>query len=138
MKLSLHLSKNIKLKSRFNGKNIGIAVIDLDKSKKYPANFLCVLPKVINNAASCQSNFTKLYGKKSKTVANMLLSQALLDEIDLDLRNEIRDRLKLLNPKKVIKTNCVVCGNLFEQKNKTFRKYKLCHECYEKRYVRVC
>ena len=138
MKLSLHLSKNIKLKSRFNGKNIGIAVIDLDKSKKYPANFLCVLPKVINLTASCQSNFTKLYGKKSKPIANLLLTQALTYEIDLEKINEIRDRLKLLNPKKLIKTKCVVCGNLFQQKNRAFRKHKLCHECYKKRYVRNC
>ncbi len=48
MKLSLHMTKNYNVRDYLKPAHIRIAVIDLDISKEYPANFVCVLPRTNN------------------------------------------------------------------------------------------
>lgn len=136
MKLGLHISKNYNMKSYANGRHIGFAVVDLDKSGEYPANYLCILPRIINPKVSQQSKFSKLFGEKSKEIAKNLLTQALDGEEDLEVRKEIRNRLKRLDPKKGTKTFCSNCGKAFEQNLRKFRRHKLCRECYQQKYRR--
>ncbi|KON33572.1 MAG: hypothetical protein AC479_04075 [miscellaneous Crenarchaeota group-6 archaeon AD8-1] len=41
-------------------------VVDLKKSKKYPQNFVCILPKTIKSKPKPASNFERIFGEKKK------------------------------------------------------------------------
>ena len=74
--------------------------------------------------------------KESKTIARQLLTKALDGESDLEIRNEIIKRLRILAPRVTVKTRCQYCGQLFEQKLRKVRKLKLCEKCYQERYAK--
>jgi hypothetical protein len=69
MNLDLHIIEKSDLKKHSNGCNFGFAVTDLNKSKKYPANLLCILTLSVNPKSSHPSVFSKLFGKDSKKIA---------------------------------------------------------------------
>ena len=75
MKLKLHITKNPNAKDYSKPAYMRFAVIDLAISKKYPANFVCMLPKQVNPKAKVQNKFVKNYGDKSHSLANKLLKQ---------------------------------------------------------------
>lgn len=133
MNLGLRISKNYNSKSYLNNNFINFAVVDLDKSKNYPANFVCLLSRIINTKKSQQSKFSSLFGDESKLIAKQLLTHALKSEADLENRKAIRDRLKLLDPKPIIHANCQVCKKPFELNKRRFKQHKMCYECYQKR-----
>lgn len=111
------------------------AVIDLDKSESYPRNFVCILPKTIQLKKPANI-FEKLFKNESINLATSLLKKALQSRPNTDIRASIRERLKVLEPKKVNQNKCGSCGKLFVQKRRGFKKYAMCYDCYLKRYAK--
>ncbi len=120
-----HYSIQTKIKYLF-------AVIDLDKSKQYPQNFVSVLPKKIDAIVKPSNKFEELYGNQSLEMANQLLETALKSRPDAETTKAIMVRLKLLEPKKANKTNCLNCGKLITQSKRRYRTYKFCFACHSK------
>ena len=94
MNLKLYAIKrgNQKLDSR-----IQLVVVDLDKSKRYPLNFVCVLPQYLRLLEKRSSNFAKIFGGKSLPVAKNLLVEAKGREEDPDVQKVINKRMKAIN-----------------------------------------
>jgi len=108
-------------------------VVDLDRSKSYPENFLSVLPMRIDSAGKMPSAFTKFFGNESLATAQRLLTEALKTEDDSEIKAEITRRLNLLEPKPFIQIRCRVCKKFFQTRKKGVFKLKICPECL-KRY----
>ena len=75
------------------------AVVDLDKCKNYPLNFVCMLPLRVSADGKAASVFVKIFGDKSVEQARALLTGALETESDSEVKAEIARRLKLLEAK---------------------------------------
>jgi hypothetical protein len=75
---------------------VQVVVVDLDKSKRYPQNFVCILPQTAISRGKASNIFNKVFGQNSPEVAKKLLHRALLREQDDDIRKEIQTRLKHL------------------------------------------
>jgi hypothetical protein len=134
MKLRLYISKNEDLKDYSRGQYFRFAVIDLDKSRNYPANFVCMLPKKPTINDTPHNIFSKIYGKESIKVAKHLIKKALSSENDLETKNALTERLTMLEPKKPLQIKCVRCGNSFTPLRRRYRKQKVCFECKQKMY----
>ena len=76
------------------------AVIDLDVSDQYPHNFVCILPKSIQLKGTPLNIFEKRFKDDSINVATNLLKKALRSRPVADTKKSIRERLKVLEPKK--------------------------------------
>jgi len=83
------------------GRRFRFAVVDLDKGKNYPLNFVCMLPTKIEAAGKSQSVFLQIFGDKSVEQARVLLTGALETESDSEVKTEIERRLKLLEVKPI-------------------------------------
>jgi hypothetical protein len=116
------------------GHYIRFAVIDVDKSKKYPANYVCMLPQQPRADGKAHNVFTELFGNDSLELAKRLLTKALKAESDSEVKAEIKRRLKLLAPKPAIQVKCRVCGKLFEPERRRF-KQQVCQTCTRKKYL---
>ena len=133
MKLKLKITpKNTKDTTQ---KQHRFTVIDLERSRFYPQNFVCILPKNIQINNKPVNTFEKLFQNESKAVAIQLLKKALKSRPGSEIATSIRGRLKSLQPKSTIKTKCKNCGQLYEQKNRWHKKYPLCYECYQKKFT---
>jgi hypothetical protein len=77
---------------------IHFVVVDSDTSKDYPLNFICLLPQ-IQGLVNRHSTFGKIFGEDSVPLAKRLLSKALTQERDLDIKVEVEKRLKMFNQK---------------------------------------
>lgn len=73
---------------------IQLVVVDLDKSKRYPLNFVCVLPRYFRVLEKRSSKFAKLFGEKSMCMAKKLLIDAKRNENDPEITTVINERLK--------------------------------------------
>jgi hypothetical protein len=133
MNLRLRVSKNEDARDYSQGRYIRFAVVDLDKSKNYPANYVCMLPLQPRANGKVHNVFSELFGKDSLELAKRLLTKALKTEGDPEIKVEIEKRLKLLEPKPPIQIKCCVCGKLFEPERRRF-KQRICQECRQKRY----
>lgn len=112
MRLELLVSKRwIKRASGFVEEAV-FAVVDLDKAKTYPMNFVCLLPKTLDKVHKIPNRFIEIYGKESCQIAVDLLTNALRVEDDEKVRDEIEKRLSAFQPKPTAK--CVVCGCVIE------------------------
>jgi len=82
-------------------RRIHFAVIDLDKSDHYPENFVCGLPALKEGLLkrTAEYPFLQFFGKRSSDVAEKLLTDALKEETDSEVKTEIERRLKLLEIK---------------------------------------
>jgi hypothetical protein len=98
LKLRL-LSKKKELNDYLRKAYIRFVIVDLDRSKKYPANFICLLPKNIKPSGKRNSEFERIFGDNSLELAKKLLKCALKAESDRQVKAEIRKRLDLLKPK---------------------------------------
>jgi len=134
MKLRLHISRNDDLKDYSRGQYFRFAVVDLDKSKQYPANFVCMLPKKPTNNDTPHNIFSKIYGKDSIKLAKQLLTKALSSANDLETKKAITARLKLLEPKSPLQVKCCRCGKTFTPLGMRYRRQKVCSECKQKMY----
>lgn len=134
MKLRLHITKNEDLKDYSRGQYFRFAVIDLDRSKQYPANFVCMLPKKPTVNDTPHNIFSKIYGKESILIAKQLLKRALNSESDLETKNALTERLTMLEPKKPPAVKCCRCGKFFTPIRMRYRKQKVCPPCKQKIY----
>ena len=78
---------------------IQLVVVDLDKSKRYPLNFVCVLPRYFRILEKRSSKFAKLFGEKSLCMAKKLLVEAFRSEDDPEIKTVINKRLKDIDSK---------------------------------------
>jgi len=99
MKLSLSIFKRNELNDYSSKDYIKFAVVDLEASKDYPANFVCVLPRSIGSTGKNLTSFERNFGEKSLELARKLLKRALRVERDREVKVEIRERLNRLEPK---------------------------------------
>jgi len=110
--------------------HLRFAVVDLNKSEKYPSNFVSILPMRIDSEEKFPSTFTKFFGNKSLETARRLLNEALKIEDDSEIKEEIARRLNLLEPNPAIQIKCHVCKKFF-QTQRSF-KQKICPECIKR------
>jgi hypothetical protein len=73
-------------------------VVDLDKSKNYPLNFVCILPRTTISLRKHSNIFSRIFGSDSLNVAKQLLRRALKREKDTEIKKELKQRLKALKP----------------------------------------
>src|SRR3990170_3474916 len=99
MRVGLHLCKCDDAKNYSVGRRFRFAVVDLDKGKNYPLNFVCMLPTKIDADGKSQSVFLQIFGDKSVEQARALLTGALETESDSEVKAELLRRLKLLEAK---------------------------------------
>lgn len=117
-------------------KTYRFAVVDFNKSKGYPANFVCMLPAKVGQGKGKTANvFGALFGDKSVDFAMGLLNEALKNERDIEVKAEVERRLKLIDPNQVNLAKCSGCNKTFQPRK--IRKYKqnLCPECLKKRFA---
>jgi hypothetical protein len=81
---------------------IHFVIVDSETSKDYPLNFVCVLPQM-HGLVNGNSTFGKIFGDESIPLARRLLSSALRQERDLEIKVEVEKRLKMFNQK----NNCI-------------------------------
>jgi hypothetical protein len=117
--------------TRTNTKHL-FAVIDLDRSKLYPQNFVSVLPRHIKAIVKPANAFEGIFGNESLEMANQLLRKALRSRPDSETTKAIRERLNLLDPQLNNKAKCQNCGSPIRQSKQRFRSYKFCYECHKK------
>jgi len=113
--------------------HLRFAVVDLNKSKSYPENFVSMLPMRIDSDGKLPSTFTKFFGNKSLKIARGLLTESLKKEHGSEIKAEIARRLNLLEPNPVIHIKCRVCKKFFQTQKERALKQKICPECL-KRY----
>ena len=75
---------------------VQVVVVDLDKSKQYPLNFVCILPQTKTSLGKPSNIFGRVFGASSLEVASKLLCNALRKEKDEEIRKELTRRLKAL------------------------------------------
>jgi hypothetical protein len=97
MNLKLFAVKNTKPQS-----SIQLIVVDLDKSQRYPVNFVCILPRYFRILEKRSSKFAKLFGEKSFSMAKKLLTEAWRNEEDPEVKTVITKRLKEIDQKHLI------------------------------------
>jgi hypothetical protein len=112
--------------------HLRFAVVDLNKSKSYPANFVSILPLRIDSAGKIPSAFTKFFGNKSLQTAQRLLTASLKKEHCSEIKTEIERRLNLLEPNPLIYVKCRVCKKFFQTSKKRIFKLKICPECLKR------
>ncbi len=88
----MRISRSHPLGKNAAEKVIRIAVVDLDKAKTYPSNFVSKFPL----DPGSRGVFKTRFGDKSSELARQLLEEALQRELDEDVRREFERRLKLL------------------------------------------
>jgi hypothetical protein len=133
MNLRLYIFKRDDIRDHSLGKYIHIAVVDSDRSKDYPSNFVCVLPRQTSGQGAQSSAFARVFGNNSLELAKRLLTEAFETEDDIEIKAEIEKRLKLLEPKPIVQVKCRVCGNSFEPKRLGRFQQKICQECRRKK-----
>jgi formylmethanofuran dehydrogenase subunit E len=116
------------------GKRFRFAVVDLDKSKSYPSNFVCVLPTQMSDKGKSKSVFLQVFGDKSTEQARALLNKALETEEEPEVKAEIEKRLKLLEPEGVSQIKCSSCGKLFRPRRVRKYQHNFCEECLKKKF----
>ncbi len=75
------------------------SVVDLDVSRNFPDNFVCILPKSLSKGSKVTTKFLEFFGDNSVQLATKLLTKALREEDDPEIKREIEKRLKALKPK---------------------------------------
>lgn len=130
--LKLYITKNYNVSDYTKPGHIRIAVIDKDLSKKYPRNFVCLLPRTINPNARLPNKFQQTYGNQSQELMKKLIKQALDTVEDQDIKKELLARLKILNPKPKNLAKCNECGKEFKARRYGYRIQKTCYECLNK------
>jgi hypothetical protein len=132
MKLRLKVSKKqINRASRLE-ETIVFAVIDLNKSNMYPANFVCMLPKELKSRNGALCTFMRTFGDEALQVAKRLLTETMKREDDADVKKEILKRLKTFEPKPAVEANCVVCGRKFQPRTYGQHLQRICQTCKQK------
>ena len=117
------------------GRRFRFVVLDLDRSRDYPANFVCLLPTMVSNEGKSNNVFFKTFGDKSVEQAKLLLTEALKNENEPEVKVEIEQRLMLLEPKQASQIKCSGCGKLFQPRRIRRFKKNFCEECFKRIYA---
>ena len=96
MNLKLYAIKNISCPRL---ERVQLVVVDLDKSRHYPLNFVCVLPRYFRILEKRSSKFAKLFGERSLPTAKKLLVDAQFEEEDPEIQTALRRRIKAIDAK---------------------------------------
>jgi len=97
MKPSLYLFKRDMGGTIENPKTeVHFVIVDSDKSRNYPLNFVCVLPQ-FQGLVNGHTTFRRIFGEDSVPLAKKLLSKALTKESDFEIKTEVGKRLKMLS-----------------------------------------
>jgi hypothetical protein len=92
---------NLKICAIKNGntpiERVQLVVVDLDRGKHYPLNFVCVLPRYFRILEKRSSKFAKLFGERSLHVAKKLLVEAQQKEEDPEIQTVIKKRIKAID-----------------------------------------
>jgi hypothetical protein len=99
LRLSLSIFTRDSLNDYTGRKRIRFVVVDIDRSKEYPLNFVCILPKQIKENDGRHTKFERRFGDESLELAKKLLKRSLKVENDWVIKEAIRERLKLLKQK---------------------------------------
>ena len=134
MKLGLLVCRKDNVEDYSLGKRFRFAVVDLDKSKSYPSNFVCMLPTQISGKARLERIFMQVFGDKSTEQARTRLNKALETEEEPEVKVEIEKRLKMLEPESVIQIKCSGCGKLFHPRRVRKYQHNFCEECMKKKF----
>jgi hypothetical protein len=135
LRFKLCISRREDVADSSGGKRFRFAVVDLDRAKDYPLNFVCMLPLRIDPCKEERSVFVRVFGDKSLEVAKQLLVDALKVEDDSDVKVEIERRLKLLDPESACEKICVSCGKTFQaDPTKKKSKQRFCEACLRRRF----
>jgi len=95
--LKLYAIKN----SSHRLERVQLVVVDLDRSRHYPHNFVCVLPQYFRILEKRSSKFAKLFGAKSLLTAKRLLQEAQHQEEDPEIKAIITRRITDIDAKNV-------------------------------------
>jgi hypothetical protein len=95
MNLKIYAIKN----SNQRHERVQLVVVDLDRGKRYPLNFVCVLPRYFRILEKRSSKFAKLFGEKSHQMAKILLEDASHREEDPEIKTIIVKRIKDIDAK---------------------------------------
>ena len=112
--------------------HLRFAVVDLNRSKSYPENFVSMLPMKVDSEGKIPNAFTKFFGNKSLETARGLLTESLKTEHGSEIKDEISRRLNLLEPNPVIHIKCRVCKKFFQTQKESARKQKICPKCMKR------
>ena len=134
MNVRLQVFKRDDVSDYSSVKRLRFAIVDLDKSKNFPVNFVCMLPAQISSHGKMTSAFMRVFGDKSLEMARELLTGALETEDDPEVKAEIERRLKLLESKPAGQVECSTCGKLFESQRVRGFKQRFCPECLKKKF----
>jgi hypothetical protein len=85
--------------------DVQLVVVDLDRGKRYPVNFVCILPRYFRLLEKRSSKFAKLFGEKSLCLAKKLLVEASTSEDDPEIQQAIRKRIKDIDVEQRCPTN---------------------------------
>ncbi len=97
MRPSLYLLKKRNGRTEYSMKTeVQVVVVDLDKSRQYPLNFVCILPQTTISIGKPSNIFSKVFGPSSLEVAKNLLIGALKREKDADVKKELTKRLRAI------------------------------------------
>lgn len=129
MKLELKATKKQVNKASGWEESIVLAVIDLDKSKAYPTNFVCMLPADLKPRTKQPSIFMQTFGDEAPKLAKTLLLKALNGEDNAEVKNEIHKRLKTFEATPPIEAPCVVCHRTFQPKRYGRYQQRVCPAC---------
>jgi hypothetical protein len=97
MNLKIYAIKNANGKQQ--PERVQLVVVDLDKGKRYPLNFVCVLPRYFRILEKRSSKFAKMFGTKSLPTARKLLVDADHQEEDPEIKTVIKRRIKDIDAK---------------------------------------
>ncbi len=135
MRYKLHVVKNEKAEDWSDSQtHLRFTVVNLEKGKSYPLNFVCLLPMRFTFKEDRLTMFEKLFGADSLAMAKKLLNDALETEQDGDVKDEIDRRLRLLSPELAQKQICPSCGKPFQAPSKKSWKRSYCAECVKKKF----
>jgi hypothetical protein len=80
-----------------SGNRVYFVVVNLDKDREYPANFVCILPAQKHSIIKPSTEFSSVFGTDGLRLAKKLLKDALRDEDESQIRAEIERRLRILD-----------------------------------------
>jgi formylmethanofuran dehydrogenase subunit E len=133
MDLKLHIFKRDDIVDYSQRHRFCFAVVYLSKSKSYPSNFVCMLPTQVKKSKN-ENIFEKIFKERSVEQANILLTDALKQVEDSEIRVEIERRLTLFKPKMISEIKCSSCGKLFYPRRVRRFKNNFCEECMKRKF----
>jgi hypothetical protein len=134
LRFQLYVLKHDNWRDYSERKHLGFTVINSEKAKDYPLNFVCILPLKLGSNENKTTTFERLFGDKSSETAKELLTDALKSEEDEDVRSEIERRLKLLDPESAREKTCASCGKTFHSDQRKRFKQRFCQDCLKKKF----